>query len=78
MEYLFITDPDVLEAASIDQLKDMKQYMKLTQKLEKEIDTMRKKQEKVSIFHYTIPTFPDGPPLARADFVMTHFRDTRK
>ncbi len=43
-----LADPEVLEAASISVLYGMKQYQKLQQKLDKELEVMRKKHDKVS------------------------------
>ena len=43
-------DPDVLEPPSIAQLKEAKTYVKLSSKMEKELDTLRKKMNKVRNF----------------------------
>ena len=42
-----IVDPDVLEPPSVSQLKEVKTFVKLSAKMEKELDTLRKKMNKV-------------------------------
>ena len=41
------SDPDVLEPASISQLKELKPFIKLSTKMEKDLETLRKKMNKV-------------------------------
>ncbi len=44
-----VADPDVIRPVTLDELRDSKQYHKLQQKLEKELDTLNRKHEKVSL-----------------------------
>ena len=46
--FCFFVDPEVLQPANLETLYEMKQYQKLYQKQEKELEVMRKKHEKVS------------------------------
>ena len=43
-----ITDPDILEPLSVNNLKENKVYLKLCLKKDKDIDALRKKHDKVS------------------------------
>ena len=49
---LLSVDPAVLEPASITHLREIKQFVKLIQRRDKEIDTLRRKHEKVQTASY--------------------------
>ena len=46
--FIFLIDPDVVGTVSVEALRESKQFQKVTQKMEKELDMLKKRHEKVS------------------------------
>jgi hypothetical protein len=47
---MFNSDPEVLEPMALEELKENKQFAKMVAKFEKDIEMLRRKHEKVSVY----------------------------